>query len=458
MVASSLSGALLALAPSAAGAWPAPRVAQVEPGEAGAPNGRAAEEPAATPDPTGPTGPTGASDPPGPSEPADAAAAAAAAAAPGDEASIDLDMLDLGATGGFDDSLHLYGFADFTWMSLRSRTAAIPKTTSFGVGKLNVYLRKELTPRWRSLAEVRFLFAPNGAIAQDGSFIDTAVSDSANFERAIRWGGISIERAYLEYDVARWLTVRAGRWLTPYGIWNIDHGSPTIIGASRPYMVGEQFFPESQTGLAAFGARPFGESTLEYHLTLSNGRNFYEATRDPDSSPAVGGRLAYETPMAGKLRLGASAYFGRATEAVRTGAPSVEYKELALGADLSWDRDGLHVQSELLVQQRQYEEGQRPMRLGGGYAPDATSWGVYGLAGYRFAALGHVMPYVFVGRYHAIDPTLFGDVFDVAGGLNLRPIPAVTLKAELLFASFSGGGIYGDRDLDVLRFQSAWVF
>lgn len=445
-IAAVLSG--VALAPPAAHAWPAPVVAQAEPGEP--------PELAEPPAPAEPAAPAPA-EPAGSLEPV-VSEAGPAAAASAEEASIDLGMLDLETADGFDDSLQLYGFADFTWMRLRSRTAVIPKTISFGVGKLNVYLRKDLTPRWRSLAEVRFLFAPNGAFAQDGSFIDTAVSDSANFERAIRWGGIYIERAYLEYDVARWLTVRAGRWLTPYGIWNIDHGSPTIIGANRPYMVGEQFFPESQTGLAGFGARPFGESTLEYHLTLSNGRNLYEATRDPDLSPAVGGRLAFETPMRGKLRLGASAYFGRATEAATATGPLVEYKELALGADLSWDRDGFHVQSELLVQQRRYEEGRRPMRLGGGYAPDAVSWGVYGLAGYRFEALGHVMPYVLVERYHAIDPTLFGDVFDVAGGLNLRPIPAVTLKAELLFAGFSGGGIYGDQDLDVIRFQAAWVF
>lgn len=448
----SLVAGMAALAPSAAHARSAPpsveALAQAEPAEP-AP-GEGGEGAAASEGGEGAPAGEGAGS-------AEACEPEGAAATPGDD--FDLGSLALDSATSFDDSLQLYGFADFSWQTLRSRTPIIPKTISFGVGKLNVYIRKDLTPRWRSLAEVRFLFAPNGAFARDGSFIDTAVNDAADFERDLRWGGIYIERVYLEYDVARWLTVRAGRWLTPYGIWNIDHGSPTIIGANRPYIVGEHFFPESQTGLDAFGARPLGDSTVEYHLTLSNGRNFYEATRDPDLSPAVGARLALETPLLGRLRLGGSAYFGRATEAALTDTPLVEYKELSLGADASWDRGGFHLQTEFLVQQRQYQDGKRPMRLGGGYAPDGVAWGVYGLGGYRFSVLGNVMPYAMVERYHAIDPTLFRDSFAVAAGLNLRPISSVTLKGEFVWADFfGGGGIYGDEDLDAVRFQAAWVF
>ena len=51
---------------------------------------------------------------------------------------------------------------------------------------------------------------------------------------------------YGEYDVNEFLTVRAGRWLSPYGIWNIDHGSPAIIGVSRPYVVGAQLIASEQ--------------------------------------------------------------------------------------------------------------------------------------------------------------------------------------------------------------------
>src|SRR5439155_19746980 len=133
-----------------------------------------------------------------------------------------------------------------------------------------LYLAKSLIRKARALAEVRFTFLPNGSINPDGSIVNTTATDVTNVNRPVQWGGIVIERAYLEYDLGDHLTIRAGRWLTPYGIWNIDHGSPVIIATSRPYIIGEQFFPEHQTGLDAFGSHHQDGFKLNYHLTASN--------------------------------------------------------------------------------------------------------------------------------------------------------------------------------------------
>jgi hypothetical protein len=333
-----------------------------------------------------------------------------------------------------------------------------PDEEKFSVGNVNLFVRKNLSPRWRSLMEVRLMFTPNGALALDGSgsYASTGVADHANFERLVSWGGIRLERVYVEYDLAPWLTLRAGHFLTPYGIWNIDHGSPTIIGTSRPYIIGEQLFPEHQTGLEAFGAKSFDEYRLEYHATVSNGRNPFEATRDPDGSPAIGGRLALTTPWLGAMKFGASGYRGRAFEGTSP-ATAVTYDETALGLDASWDHGGFHVQGEFLYQQRRYRDGQRAAR-GVGFMPDGSSHGFYALAGYRFASAWSAMPYVMYEDYTPFDAGYIGDHIQVPSvGVNFRPIPSVVLKAQGTALTFPKSGLlHGDAKM--LYLQAAWVF
>ncbi|HEV7559223.1 MAG TPA: hypothetical protein VGO00_27300, partial [Kofleriaceae bacterium] len=222
-----------------------------------------------------------------------------AAAEPDSSSDIDLGALGLDpSSSGFDDHLSIYGFADINWQNLRwsHPNQYLANTSSFIFGNLDIYLAKNLTPKARSLVELRFLFAPNGSQNADGSVVDTSAQDLSDFQRSLQWGGIVIERAYVEYDIHPLLTVRAGHWLTPYGIWNTDHGSPTIIGTIRPFIIGEQFFPEHQTGLDAFGSIPLGGYKLGYHATLSNGRSPAEAQADFDNEPAFGGRLELHTP------------------------------------------------------------------------------------------------------------------------------------------------------------------
>lgn len=170
----------------------------------------------------------------------------------GPAASNDIDLAALGldpSSSGFDDKLNIYGFADveYSAVHLETKSPYIGDTRGFSGGNLNIYVSKNLTKEWRFFGEVRFLYLPNGAEAHDGTITVTSAGDPNDFARTVSWGGILIERAYAEYDVNNYLTIRAGHFLTPYGIWNTDHGSPTIIAAYRPYTIGEQYFPEHQT-------------------------------------------------------------------------------------------------------------------------------------------------------------------------------------------------------------------
>jgi hypothetical protein len=358
----------------------------------------------------------------------------------------DLASVGLDATTTFDDKLNIYGFVDFTYTALHFRRASplFSDARSFAVGNLNIYLSKNLTRTWRTLAEVRLMFAP----------------DPANLYRPVEWGGVRIERVYLEYDLHPKLTIRAGRFLSPYGIWNIDHGSPTIIGTMRPYVIGEQFIPEHQTGIELFGSHYIDEYRIDYHATVSNGRSPAEATQDPDGQLAFGGRLALTAPWAGTVTLGMSAYRGRASSLATTygGDPPIASDEVAYAADVVWKHGGFIAQGEILIRDREFLVGKRPRR-GSGFLPNGRDLGMYALAGYRFDAAWQVMPFAMVEHYRPNEVTLFEQVKAGSAGLNFRPAPAIVLKAMATMADTTGTGTVGALGrIYYVTGQAAWVF
>jgi hypothetical protein len=392
--------------------------------------------------------------------PAATPAAAPAAAPAGDDidlASMGLDPASAGG-GSFDDKLNIYGFADFTYTLMNSNDAAIKDQREFSFGNLNLYLAKAMSPKWRSLAEVRFLLTPNGSTAPDQSTMSSINSDPGNFNRDIAWGGVSIQRAYLEYDLHPNLTVRAGIFLTPYGIWNIDHGSPAIVGTTRPYIIGEGFFPEHQTGIEAFGSRQVGDYKIEYHGTVSNGRNPVDQAKDLDKKLAFGGRLAVEAPFAGTIKVGVSAYHGRSTDLAPTGSVPSAFTENSFGADAQWKHGGLLVQGEVLIQKRKWR-GTAPPTLLGTPSEDGDATGGYVLAGYRTDKLWNVMPYAYVEKYSPYDGFVFSGIYGFNVGLNFRPVPSVVLKLNYAHATFGDDGfVIKGTSLDAYSTQLAWMF
>lgn len=382
------------------------------------------------------------------------------------------DDVDLGALGldptaaGFDDKLNVYGFADFGYNGYHFPKAYPPvipdgDSRTFFLGNLNVYLAKNLTPRARTLAEIRFTFLPNASSNLDGSYVSTTVRDVTDYDRVVQWGGIIIERAYVEYDLTEHVTIRGGHWLTPYGIWNTDHGSPVIIATIRPFIIGQEMFPEHQTGLDLFGSYTERGFKLGYHATASNGRGGAEAQTDVDYKLAFGGRLELETPWG--LRIGGSYYRGRYTALPTTAsAPPNSYLEAAYGADLQYDRGPLHVQAEYIASERHYEDGQRSLTVAGsGFSADGRILGYYVLAGYRFDQLWNVMPYAYYQDYRPIDgfSTGFSGLKSLDVGLNFRPSPTLVLKAQVNYAVTA----HHDALLDgitIIQYgaQASWVF
>jgi hypothetical protein len=384
--------------------------------------------------------------------------------------------------------LELYGFADVSYFHplgssqnvLRQYVAPHP---TFFVGHLNLYLSSTLGENWRSLAEVRFVYSPTGdedKQGTDGTFpaTDTTVADYAELERPFQWGAIEILRVWLEYQPFDFLSVRAGQWLTPYGYWNDDHGSPTIIAVHKPFPISGTMFPEHQTGLMAHGKYFIDTTVIGYAVTLTNGRGSLATVRDLDDNKALGGRLYVETSAVGNLTLGVAGYRGRYTAStkryrVNTDGPEPvaelyrvtdsAYDEMSLGADARWLWKGLHLQCEVMTNEAAYDDSARPSVVGFNPEPsfvaDYRRFGAYVLAGYRTPWLG-LMPYAIWEHSNYTNSDFLPPTSAWTVGLNARPTPNVVLKAELSAANFAGVGStgFGKDDFQYIGTQAAWAF
>jgi hypothetical protein len=448
----------------------------------------------AAPEPTAPEAPPVeptpiASPEAAPPEPAPQATEPSAPADDADAGLVAAELAKLGLSGtddgGFDAAFHISGFADFAFSGVLGKNnpyrGAYERFPSFAVGNFNLYLDKRMTQTLRMFGEVRFTFLPNGTAqpgTAGGEYVTTLAEDYANFKRPLSWGGIAIPRVYLEWSPLRELSFRAGVFLTPYGIWNVDHGSPTVITVQRPFIVGQALFPEKQTGLDAFGQFDVGDhSTIGYHVTLSNGTGAVSDYRDFDANKALGGRLYWTYDGFGELRIGGSGYYGTDSTAneVASLAPDgsyVSFKQkyssksdvLALAADVQWKYSGFLLQSELITQQRRFDEKGRVGAinpLSGHYvAPgDGLSWGIYGLLGYRFDWFG-VMPYALMQTMDAIDLAsgMRYLVHSVFAGLNIRPVDMLVIKLEYNQSWLPHGLIIGKEGMRLGQVQLAWAF
>jgi hypothetical protein len=460
--------------PAPAPAAPAPAAtepAATEPtaAPASAPNGDAPATAAATPAPV-----AIASEPDAPAQSEESSGAAAL-----------LDDESPGATDALTgEALKIYGFGDVGF-----RQMLVPKTSpwlayfnrhpSLFVGRLNFYFDSQLAERWRALAEVRFTYLPQGSWqGNDAGLVtrqDSMGADYTDFTRDRPLGSLMIQRAFIEYDATSWLSVQAGQFLTPYGVWNVDHGSPVIIGVSPPFLVGARLLPESQVGLLGYGRISLVDNwDLSYALGVSNGRTELSAYEDLDSNKAITARLAvtYRSPGAGELTLGSTLYAGKTTDNTRTlyfdatGPKSREnilyqVSERAHAFDLRWVWGDLHVQGEAIVRDRKYTERGRPT-LDAGFEPDQREAGAYALVGYRTPFFG-VMPYL-KGEYSP-DPALRvvginENVLLGTGGFNVRPVPRVVFKVEYNYGYFPHAkqNTFADNYITALDMQIAWAF
>jgi hypothetical protein len=382
------------------------------------------------------------------------------------------------------DPFRIYGFADFglnhAWLGKNSFLhGLVPEETTFTLGNLNLYFHFQPDPVWQVLTEIRFTAYPDGVETSLASPLGTAyartstqVVDVASPATAFkfRWGSVLIERAYAQYSYSEHLNVRVGQFLTPYGIWNVDHGTPTLIALMMPHFVAAEIFPARQIGVALQGSLLKDAWEFGYDAYISNGRTATQL--DFTNNKAFGLRVKAARLAPLPLTVGSSFYYGQIDDIdkrIASFAPFrverdiiVEGTELGVGLDVSLDIAALRVRSEGVMRMTRYTDGKRPafvMGPPGSRKADNNEYDAYLLAAYRLPFLG-LEPFLYGEYNHVVSP--YGDDQTVlALGLNIHFSPFAQLKNELaraLFFDLNAHGHFADNDLTLLFSRLAVAF
>jgi len=362
-----------------------------------------------------------------------------------------------------DDKIKVYGFMDVgvqrVFVSEDRALAAIlnsANATSFVIGNLTTYLDVQPMPGWRGLLEVRFTNAPHGEVNSFGGIAGTFKRQSTyQFDphsatvNAPMWGGyVVIERAQIDWTDNELFKLRVGSFFTPFGIWNVDHGTPTLISLVLPQVVALGAFPIRQTGIMLYGTLITGSWELGYHATLTNGRQELSNFAFDDNR-GFGGRL-FANRETGEftVKIGVSGYTGRVRDKqvdvagispiTLKSKSTFDYREWVLGADISIDKGPFRFRTEGAVSHTQFEAGKHKPASGlgdpGGQQPNRYILTGYVLAAYQLPFLG-LEPFAIVDALHG--PFGLGDTGGSAGGgFNVRISPAIIIKAQANYAAF----------------------
>ncbi len=377
----------------------------------------------------------------------------------------------------FSPVLNIYGFFDLSLCKYfveedNPAHGILPDKLSFVLSNLNVYFASEMTETMSALVELRFTFMPHGAETDLITYdrVDTKIVEPHTTDE-LQLGGVIIERAKMTWQPKDYFGVTAGRFFTPFGIWNVDHGTPVVLPVQPPYIIVRRSMPIAQTGLQFHGRFfPSDNAFFDYALTASNGRGPTETAYDLVDDKALGLKLkfTYERDHV-TAALGGYGYMGHVTDVnkelnigdtyttfeIVTDNIS-DYKEWVGSIDFLLEFYGVRLQAEYLRSLILYDV--RPVRVmpvlnvanpTGEKQPDYVTWDMYVLLAWQLPLdkwLGEMRltPYAMLERSVMDDTYEDLSALTFRFGLNFKPNSFVVLKLDAVYASFTESEILDD--------------
>lgn len=234
-----------------------------------------------------------------------------------------------------------YGYAQVDFVTSNKKGFV----STFDQRRMNLIGEFFLDNRVRALADVEY----------EGGANYSAESSSK--------GTIKISRAWIEYTYKPYLKIRAGKMLTPFGLYNLIHdASASYIAADPPLMYSslqpfpaladslapQRFYSKYSIGLELNGTFDLDNdgSQLEYYLGVANGRGETLEGTDISNNKAVYGRLIYRPSFLFGFQMGTSFYYDKNL----SGIGGIQNdKEFTFAMDLQYESSNWQIQAEGLL-------------------------------------------------------------------------------------------------------------
>jgi hypothetical protein len=142
------------------------------------------------------------------------------------------------------------------YSSLRARNLNTEETR-LDLRDLSLFAIWDPHPHWQIFTEIEL----ENAFSVDNRGVNASDTEA------------EIERLYVDYRVDESMSVRVGRYLTPFGRWNLLHADPLVWSVSRP-LVTTLAVPDHGTGIMMHGEHLVGRNHLEYHVYLDDSDDF----------------------------------------------------------------------------------------------------------------------------------------------------------------------------------------
>lgn len=243
------------------------------------------------------------------------------------------------------------GYADVEFIF----TGQENENNKFRIRHLALFFTKDIQKEWKLFTEIEFEDAPR------------IESDPASDTVGKSQGTLFVEQMYIEYHPATSWDIRAGRFLTPAGIWPIYHYPPYVPTQTSPLFY-KVIFPEVSDGLLLRNSFTLLDSALDTHLFVANGSGNPGST-DRNQNKGAGARV--NLGVLNGLSLGASFYGEKDNQDIRRSS---------YGAHLLYSLAGFRLQTEFAFRHNNASGGFNDRGLYAQLSYGLDSWEIAGRA------------------------------------------------------------------------------